>query len=108
MAASFRTQPIDRRRMTAKDRAIYKPNQRLSAISRAKQYQAANAYRERKKPFATEQKPGTGGFTGGLWQQQERLAKQGNEKRRMESFRPEELVKPDIALKSVTDNPYGY
>ena len=103
--ASLRTKPIDRRRLSMQDRSSYKPQQRLGAIAKAKAFKQRYATQQQRKPFATEQKPGTGGFTGGLWQQQERLAKQGTEKRRMESFRPEELVKADIALKSVTDNP---
>ena len=108
MAASFRTQPLDRRRMTASDRAVYSPKERLSAISKAKQYKASIAYRENKKPYTSGQTPGTGGFTGGLWQQQERLAMKGDDKRRMESFRPEELVKPDIAIKSAINDAYDY
>lgn len=100
MAAALRTKPLDRRRLTAKDRAIYNPKNRLSAISRVKQYKAYNNWMAQKKPFATEQKPGTGGFTGGLWQQQERLRQRGNEKQRVEQYRAEELIKPNIADKS--------
>lgn len=100
MAASLRTKPLDRRRLTANDRAIYNPKNRLSAIAKVKQYKAHNAWMAQKKPFATEQKPGTGGFTGGLWQQQQRLRDKGNEKMRVEQYRSEELIKPNIADKS--------
>lgn len=100
MAASLRTKPLDRRRLTASDRAIYNPKNRLDAISKVKQYKAYNSWMAQKKPFATEQKPGTGGFTGGLWQQQQRLRQRGNEKQRQESLRSEELIKPNIADKS--------
>lgn len=100
MSAALRTKQLDRRRLTASDRAIYSPKNRLSAISKVKQYKAYNNWMAQKKPFATEQTPGTGGFTGGLWQQQDRLRQKGSEKQRLESYRAEELIKPNIASKS--------
>ena len=100
MAAALRTKPLDRRRLTANDRAVYSPRNRLSAISKVKQYKAYNNWMANKKPFATEQTPGTGGFTGGLWQQQERLAQRGKENQRQESLRSENLIKGSIAGKS--------
>ena len=45
---------------------------RAGALARVKSYKANMAWNSKRRPFATEQKPGTGGFTGGIWQQQER------------------------------------
>ena len=94
--ASLRTKPIDRRRLSAKDRSSYKPGQRAGAIARAKAYKARWSADKQRKPFATEQKPGTGGFTQGIAKQQQRLRDKGMEERRAQSFRPENSVGADI------------
>ena len=94
--ASFRNKPIDRRRLSMQDRASYKPKQRLGAIAKAKAYKSQLSRSQKQKQFATEQKPGTGGFTQGLARQQERMRNEGQEKRRAESFRPEDSVSSDI------------
>jgi hypothetical protein len=93
---SLRTQPIDRRRLSTQDRGTYKPTQRSKAIAKAKQYKAQWSKDKQRKPFATEQKPGTGGFTAGIARQQERLRIKGAEERRAKSFRPENSVSRDI------------
>ena len=94
--ASLRTKPIDRRRLSAADRQSYKPGQRQSAIARAKAYKAQWSAQQQRKPFATEQKPGSGGFTRGIAAQQQRLRAKGMEERRAKSFRPENSVGADI------------
>ena len=94
--ASFRNKPIDRRRLSQQDRASYKPQQRLGAISKAKAYKSQLSKSQKSKQFATEQKPGTGGFTQGLARQQQRMREVGQDKRRAESFRPEDSVSRDI------------
>ena len=94
--ASFRNKPIDRRRLSMKDRSSYKPQQRLGAIAKAKAFKSQLSRSQKQKQFATEQKPGTGGFTQGLARQQERMRTVGQEKRRAESFRPENAVGRDI------------
>ena len=94
--ASLRTKPIDRRRLSAADRGSYKPNKRAGAIARAKAFKASWSKNQKRKEFATEQRPGTGGFTQGIARQQQRLRDKGNEQRRAESFRPENSVGADI------------
>lgn len=88
--AGLRNKPIDRRRMSMSDRSTYQPSDRTSAIARVKRYKAFNSFQAKKKPFATEQKPGTGGFTGGIWQQQLRKMNAADARDRAESFRPEQ------------------
>lgn len=94
--ASLRTKPLDRRRLKASDRQSYKPRKRQSAISKARAYKARWSAQQQRRPFATEQKPGTGGFTQGIARQQQRLREKGMEERRAKSFRPENSVGADI------------
>ena len=95
-APSLRTQPIDRRRLSMSDRSSYKPQKRLGAIAKAKAFKSSWAADKKRKPFATEQKPGTGGFTQGIAKQQQRMRIKGQEERRAKSFRPENAVGRDI------------
>lgn len=95
-APAFRNKPVDRRRLSVSDRQSYKPNRRLSALAKAKSFKRNWATNQKRKPFATEQKPGTGGFTQGIARQQERLRIKGQEERRAQSFRPENSVSRDI------------
>jgi hypothetical protein len=95
-APALRTQPVDRRRLSMKDRASYKPQGRLRAIAKAKAFKSNWASQQKRKPFATEQKPGTGGFTQGIAKQQQRMRMKGMEERRAKSFRPENAVSRDI------------
>ena len=95
-APALRTQPVDRRRLSMADRSSYKPNQRLGAIAKAKAFKSSWASQQQRKPFATEQRPGTGGFTQGIAKQQERLRIKGAEERRAKSFRPTNAVSNDI------------
>ena len=95
-APSLRTQPVDRRRLSMEERASYKPQKRLGAIARAKAFKSSWASQQQRKPFATEQKPGTGGFTQGIARQQQRMRIKGAEERRAKSFRPTNAISRDI------------
>ena len=101
-APSLRTQPIDRRRLKMEERSSYKPQKRLGAIAKAKAFKKQYATEQNRKPFATEQKPGTGGFTQGIARQQERMRIKGAEERRAKSFRPENAISSDIYNKLAT------
>ena len=101
-APALRTQPVDRRRLSMADRSSYKPQQRLGAIAKAKAFKSSWASQQKRKPFATEQKPGTGGFTQGIAKQQERLRVKGAEERRAKSFRPTNAISKDIYQKLST------
>ena len=95
-APSLRTQPVDRRRLSMEDRSSYKPQQRLGAIAKAKAFKSSWAADKKRKPFATEQKPGSGGFKLGSAAIYERQREEGNKERRAKSFRPENAVGNDI------------
>ena len=78
------------------DRASYKPQGRLGAIARAKAFKSSWASDQKRKPFATEQKPGSGGFKLGSAAIYERQRMEGAKERRAKSFRPENAVSRDI------------
>jgi len=78
------------------DRSQYKPGDRLSALMKAKSYRAAEAYNQKRKPFATEQKPGSGGFQAGRDAQAQRNFDQGSKQERAEALRPEQSISKDI------------
>ena len=84
------------------ERSSYKPQKRLGAIAKAKAFKSSWASQQQRKPFATEQKPGTGGFTQGIAKQQERMRIKGAEERRAKSFRPENAVSSDMYQKLAT------
>ena len=78
------------------DRSQYKPGDRLNALAKAKRFRSREIYNEKRKPFATEQKPGSGGFQAGRDVQAQRNYEQGSEKLRAESMRPEEGISRDL------------
>ena len=78
------------------DRSQYNPSDRLSALMKAKQYRASELFNQKRKPFATEQKPGSGGFQAGRDVQAQRNFDQGAKQERAEALRPEESISKDI------------
>lgn len=99
MSADLRVKPIDRRRLKTEDRASYNPSNRLRALSKAKAFKSSWAYNKQRRPFTSERSAGTGGFTGGLYTQQDRNRLRGLEKERAESFRPEKLITNEMYQK---------
>ena len=87
--ANLRNGPIDRRRLSAADRQVYQPQQRAQAVAKAKAYRGQMAMQNNRDQFRTEQKPGTGGFTGGIGIQQQRLREIGEQNRRSAQLRSE-------------------
>ena len=94
--SSFRTKPVDRRRLSMEERSSYRPTQRLKAIAKAKSFKSSLASQQNRKAFATEQKPGSGGFKLGSAAVYQRQREEGNKERRAKSFRPENSVGRDI------------
>ena len=94
--ASLRTKPVDRRRLSMEDRASYRPGKRMGAIARARAFKSNWSKNQQRKPFATEQKPGSGGFQAGRYAQSSRQYTEAAKTRRAESFRPEDSVSRDI------------
>ena len=95
-ATGFRNKPIDRRRLNMYDRSQYNPSDRLGALMKAKQFRANELFNQKRKPFTTEQKPGSGGFQAGRDAQAQRNFDQGAKQERAEALRPEESISKDI------------
>ena len=89
---NLRNKPVDRRRLSAEDRATYKPSNRMQAASRARQRRGQLAWDGKVNIGRQEQKPGTGGFTKGLAAQQERNRNEGAKVARSKALRPEKPV----------------
>ena len=90
---NLRNRPVDKRRLKAEDRdkvSGFNTERAESALAKARQRRGSIAYQRNKPMRTTEQKPGTGGFTQGISIQQARLRKVGDDRRRSESFRPED------------------
>lgn len=81
------------------DRSQYNPTDRLNALAKAKSFKASYAYDKKRKPFATEQTPGSGGFQAGSDVQAQRNFDEGSKQERAEALRPEKGISNDIYSK---------
>ena len=84
-SAGLRNKPLDRRRLSARDRADYNasqaPAKAQAALARTRAYKGEQSRRLNKPPRTTERRPGSGGFGGGIQVQQQRLRKYGENRR---------------------------
>ena len=88
MTANLRNTTVDRRRLSSEARQSYRGGARAKANARIRRQRGAIAQERNRKEFATEQKPGTGGFTVGPSAQQQRVREQGAQVARSKSLRP--------------------
>ena len=91
-STNLRNKPVDKRRLSASDRQSYRPNQRASALAKARQRKGQMSWDAKVTRGTQEQKPGTGGFTKGLAAQQERNRAKGAEVKRAKQLRAEKPV----------------
>jgi len=84
---NLRNKPVDKRRLSAEDKAQYQPQARSSALARARVRRGQLAWNSKVQLGRQEQTPGTGGFTAGLQVQQERLRNKGQELARSKQLR---------------------
>jgi len=91
MSVNITNPPLDRRRLSAEDRANYNRSgshaRAKKALARTRAYRGTQRY-ERNKKMNTETRSGGNSFFGGRQIQQARQRKEGQERRRAESFRP--------------------
>tara|TARA_Y100000817_G_C16818874_1_gene527937 strand:- start:265 stop:564 length:300 start_codon:yes stop_codon:yes gene_type:complete len=85
---NLRNTPIDKRRLKKEDRS-FNTGSRQQALAKTRARRGNISRTRNTQQFSTEKRPGTGGFTGGIGIQQQRLRDVGNERRRAEGFRPE-------------------
>ena len=91
-STNLRNKPVDRRRLSAQDRESYRPNNRASALAKARQRKGQMAWDAKVTRGTQEQKPGTGGFTQGLAEHPERNSAKGAEVNRAKALRAETPV----------------
>ena len=91
-STNLRNKPLDRRRLSAEDRAQYNPSNRMKAVAKARARKGDLAWSNKVNTGRQEQKPGTGGFTSGLALQQARNREEGAKVRRSKALRPEKPV----------------
>ena len=91
-STNLRNKPVDRRRLSAEDKESYRPNNRASALAKARQRKGQMAWDAKVTRGTQEQKPGTGGFTKGLAAQQERNRAKGAEVQRSKQLRAEKPI----------------
>ena len=91
-STNLRNKTVDRRRLSAEDRESYRPNNRASALAKARQRKGQMGWDNKVTRGTQEQKPGTGGFTKGLAAQQDRNRNQGAKVRRSKALRPEKPI----------------
>jgi len=98
VAAPLRNKPIDRRRLSKRDRSDYNRSgypQAARAASRTRRFAGQRIAQMNQRPNTTDQFARSGDylgdFTPGIQTQQARLRKEGVEKRRSESLRPTKI-----------------
>ena len=89
---NLRNKPIDRRRLSAEDRAQYQPQNRMQAVAKARARKGQMAWSGKVNVGRQEQNPGTGGFVQGIALQQARLREEGAKVERAKALRPEKPV----------------
>lgn len=91
--SNLRNDRVDLRYLSDQDKRDFQQGggygSQVSAYKRARQYQGNMAYKAKQQQRTTTQTPGTGGFTGGIEQQQDRYREIGQEKRKAQSMRPD-------------------
>ena len=91
--SNIRNNSVDLRYLSDQDKRDFQKGggygEQLKAHKRARAYQGNMAYNAKRQEKTTTQTPGTGGFTGGIEQQQERYREIGQNKARTKAFRPE-------------------
>ena len=90
---NLRNAKVDKRRLRAEDRN-FDTSRRERAFRAAKQRRGTLAYNENVQKRTTQQAPGTGGFTGGIAIQQQRMRDKGQQAARARGLRPEKFTSP--------------
>ena len=84
---NLRNKPLDRRRLSAEDKAQYQPRQKAKSVAQARRRRGQLAWENKVDRGRQEQKPGTGGISGGRYTQPQRLREKGQELARSRALR---------------------
>ena len=91
-STNLRNKPVDRRRLSAEDRESYRPNNRASALAKARQRKGQMAWDNKVPIGKQERKPGSGGLSMGRNTQGQRQAQEGAKVQRSKQLRAEKPV----------------
>ena len=89
---NLRNKPVDKRRLSKEDRAIYSPQNRQTAHARARQRRGQWAWNEHSEKKTQTARPGSGGFTMGRSAQQARVREEGQKMARSKQLRNEGAI----------------
>ena len=84
--------PLDRRRLSAEDRAIYSPAKRQSAAARTRAYRGQMAWDNNSEKKTQPSRPASGGLSLGRQAQQARLRDEGAKVERSKRLRNEGAI----------------
>ena len=84
---NLRNKPLDRRYLTAEDKAQYRPRQKAKSVAQARKRRGQLAWQSKVQTGRQERNPGTGGFTAGIETQQQRVREKGQELARSKQLR---------------------
>ena len=84
---NLRNKPIDRRRLSAEDRAQYDPRTAAKSVAQARLKRGQLAWQNKVPVGRQERRPGTGGFTQGISMQQARVRDEGAKLARSKQLR---------------------
>ncbi len=91
-STNLRNKPVDKRRLSAEDRESYRPNNRASALAKARQRKGQMAWDNKVPIGKQERKPGSGGLSMGRNTQGQRQAQEGAKVQRSKQLRAEKPV----------------
>ena len=84
---NLRNKPLDRRRLSAEDRAQYSPRAKAKNVAKARLNRGNLAFENKVQRGRQERRPGTGGFTAGIQTQQQRVREEGQKLARSKQLR---------------------
>ncbi len=96
MAFNLRNTTVDKRRLSAADKEAYRPRTRMAAMKRTSQLRGKMAWENNKPARTQSRREGTGGFTGGIAIQQERMRRKGAELARARQLKAEGTYMPSL------------
>ena len=84
---NLRNKPVDKRRLTAQDRAQYQGREKAKTVAQARLKRGQLAWENKVPVGRQERRPGTGGFTAGIQTQQQRVRDEGQKLQRSKQLR---------------------
>jgi len=84
---NLRNKPLDRRRLSAEDRAQYNPRRKAKSVAQARLNRGQLAWENKVDIGRQEHRPGTGGFTASIGTQQQRVRDEGQKLARSKQLR---------------------